>query len=436
MIIPMIIFDLVSAIKSNGFNFNLIIKSEEDSGEPFMMGTMALEEAGQLLNQEMRKRAPSTEPPADVLRAAVTNSSRSLSGESEGNTAILDTGMREDLLPSLHDEGQDEMVFEDDQGLPANQTRPTEPQGQHDSDSDFLSPPRAGAAGPSKVPRNKMTLHNDLPDLSTPFMELTDSKKRSFAVKILRSVMPLHQKLGEKVNMVVGPGLMRLFIIRLQKLRIWTRRININNLTITQKYLKDTNYSGHDIALADIISWKGFKGAKTFASPPAGVSFKVKLSYNKFLQIFCEMILHFNGRNLSTYHRALTINRQPAASITQSLETTPDRSPPVPPALLSPMSPQDNPPRTPETESRQAGRESEESEESRVTLSMILNSPTAPVPVPAPVPVNTVPAPVPVITAPAPAPVNTVSLEPFLSGAIFSTDFSSNKHFLLYNSTF
>ena len=76
MIIPMIIFDLVSAIKSNGFNFNLIIKSEEDSGEPFMMGTMALEEVGQLLNQEMRKRAPSTEPPADLLRANSNSSNK------------------------------------------------------------------------------------------------------------------------------------------------------------------------------------------------------------------------------------------------------------------------------------------------------------------------------------------------------------------------
>ena len=49
--------------------------------------------------------------------------------------------------------GHNELVFEDDQDMPAfaDQSRPTEgPQGQSDSDSDFVSHSRVGA-GPSKV---------------------------------------------------------------------------------------------------------------------------------------------------------------------------------------------------------------------------------------------------------------------------------------------
>ena len=103
-----------------------------------------------------------------------------------------------------------------------------------------------------------------------------------------------------------------LYIIYLQKFNVWSRRIDINNLTLTKKYLRDVKYTKHDIALEDIIAWRGFKGSKNFASPPTNVTFKVgKLSNNKFLQIFLEIVLHFNGRNLTTYHQALTTDCHP-----------------------------------------------------------------------------------------------------------------------------
>ena len=58
------------------------------------------------------------------------------------------------------------------------------PQGQPDSDSDFLSPPRGGA-GPSIVQKNRMILYNSLPDRNAPFMEKTDSAKRLFEYTIV-----------------------------------------------------------------------------------------------------------------------------------------------------------------------------------------------------------------------------------------------------------
>ena len=57
--------------------------------------------------------------------------------------------MREDVMPPIPGVGHNELVFEDDQDMPASadQTRPTEgPQGQ----SDFVSHSRVGAE-PSKV---------------------------------------------------------------------------------------------------------------------------------------------------------------------------------------------------------------------------------------------------------------------------------------------
>ena len=38
------------------------------------------------------------------------------------------------------------------------------------------------------------------------------------------------------------------------------------------------------------------------------------LSYAKFLTIFSEIVLHFIGRNLSSFHQPLTINPQPLSS--------------------------------------------------------------------------------------------------------------------------
>ena len=114
-------------------------------------------------------------------------------------------------------------------------------------------------------------------------------------------------------------------LINLQNVNIWSRRIDINNLTLAKKYLRDVKYMKHNRALEDIIAWRGFKGSKNFASPPTNMTFKVgKLSNNKFLQIFLEFVLHFNGRSLSTYHQALTIDCHPSASTMSSLETTAD----------------------------------------------------------------------------------------------------------------
>ena len=155
----------------------------------------------------------------------------------------------------------------------------------------------------------------------------------------------------------------------MQTFKIWTKRTDINNLSITKKYLASGKYKRHDVALEDILEWKAFRGSKNFAAPPKDVSFKVeKLSYNKFLQIFSELVLHFNGRNLSTYHQALTIDRHPVAN--SILDTTPGR-PLAPPDILSPlaMSPVSDQPGTPQVQA------SGEREETQPTLSGIINVP-------------------------------------------------------------
>ena len=95
--------------------------------------------------------------------------------------------MREDVMPPIPGVGHNELVFEDDQDMAASadQARPTVgPQGQPDSDSDFLSPPRGGA-GPSIVQKNRMILYNSLPDRNAPSMEKTDSAKRLFEYTIV-----------------------------------------------------------------------------------------------------------------------------------------------------------------------------------------------------------------------------------------------------------
>ena len=55
MIIPMIILDIVSNLRSNGFCFNLVMKSEENNVEPFVVGTMELAEVKEIIQGEMTK---------------------------------------------------------------------------------------------------------------------------------------------------------------------------------------------------------------------------------------------------------------------------------------------------------------------------------------------------------------------------------------------
>ena len=105
----MVIIDMVNSLKADGFSFNLIMKSVDDNSEPFVMGTMGLEEVNNVIQRELAKladtqnigplhsasamgsipAAPATPtsprpprtgaPPNDVLRDSFLNFSRSLS---------------------------------------------------------------------------------------------------------------------------------------------------------------------------------------------------------------------------------------------------------------------------------------------------------------------------------------------------------------------
>ena len=120
--------------------------------------------------------------------------------------------------------------------------------------------------------------------------------------------------------------------------KIWRRKTDLNNLSITRKIMKDLNFSGHDLCLEDMIAWKSFKGAKKFTENPKKGCIKIpRLSYNKFLTIFSEIVLHFIGRNLSSFHCPLVIN--PPTLSTQA-SSPPHRSEPaVLPEVLYPIAP-------------------------------------------------------------------------------------------------
>ena len=121
---------------------------------------MALEEVGQLINLEMRMQVPSNKPPTDLPRAAVS--------DSLNKGRLWCTWHGDERRCDAPNPWSNELVLED------NQARPTVgPQGQPDSDSDFLSPSRGGA-GPSIVQKNRMILYNSPPDRNAPFMEMTD----------------------------------------------------------------------------------------------------------------------------------------------------------------------------------------------------------------------------------------------------------------------
>ena len=52
MIIPMVIIDMVNSLKADGFSFNLIMKSVDDNSEPFVMGTMGLEDVNNVIQRD------------------------------------------------------------------------------------------------------------------------------------------------------------------------------------------------------------------------------------------------------------------------------------------------------------------------------------------------------------------------------------------------
>ena len=235
MIIPLGISDLLNEIKQMGFNFNLILKKDAGS-EPLVVGNMPLKEVYEIIGRELTveqgERTASPSPPnvSDLRtsRAGLTDSlslpdqssraGQETSSPSSPNLmelATIGAGLASDSDTSPQTSGGSQVLpgasavpvlNGSPDGNQPGATRPTEAQqGQSDSDSDFVSPPRA-AAGPSRVPRNRMYLYHDLPDLNVPFMELTDSAKRSFAVKLLRAISEPYQKLGEKVYMGYFPG--------------------------------------------------------------------------------------------------------------------------------------------------------------------------------------------------------------------------------------
>ena len=117
---------------------------------------------------------------------------------------------------------------------------------------------------------------------------------------------------------------------------MWRRRANLNNLSVTQNILKSLKYERHDISLEDVISWKSYEGKRSLTEPPAKGCIKIqRLSYAKFLTIFSEIVLHFIVRNLSSFHRPLTINPHPPS--TQVSTPSRQSQPSLLPAVLSPI---------------------------------------------------------------------------------------------------
>ena len=132
--------------------------------------------------------------------------------------------------------------------------------------------------------------------------------------------------------------------------KIWRRRADLNNLSLTKKIMRDIAFTRHDISLDDMISWSSYEGTtKRFCEQPSPGCLKLpRLSYAKFLTVFSELVLHFIGRNLSSFHQPLAIDPQ-----SHSPPSTPSRQsqPAVLPAALSPInSPErENADRDPET---------------------------------------------------------------------------------------
>ena len=50
-----------------------MIKDRKDSGEVYVMGTLAFEEVKQIVKEEIKKQAPSAEPPTDLQSSAVSS---------------------------------------------------------------------------------------------------------------------------------------------------------------------------------------------------------------------------------------------------------------------------------------------------------------------------------------------------------------------------
>ena len=118
--------------------------------------------------------------------------------------------------------------------------------------------------------------------------------------------------------------------------KIWRRRADLNNLSLTKKIMRDIAFTRHDISLDDMISWSSYEGTtKRFCEQPSPGCLKLpRLSYAKFLTVFSELVLHFIGRNLSSFHQPLAIDPQ-----SHSPPSTPSRQsqPAVLPAALSPI---------------------------------------------------------------------------------------------------
>ena len=60
---------------------NLMIKDQKDSGEVNVMGTLAFEEIKQIVKKEIKKQAPSAEPPTDLWSSAASSSPISFGSE-------------------------------------------------------------------------------------------------------------------------------------------------------------------------------------------------------------------------------------------------------------------------------------------------------------------------------------------------------------------
>ena len=74
---------------------------------------------------------------------------------------------------------------------------------------------------------------------------------------------------------------------------MWRKIFTLDSLPITKTSLSGVNFIGEEISLEEIVSWKSYSGLKNdskFAERPSENCVKIpKLSYMKFLEIFCEV---------------------------------------------------------------------------------------------------------------------------------------------------
>ena len=89
--------------------------------------------------------------------------------------------------------------------------------------------------------------------------------------------------------------------------RLWKKSTDLSKLPMTEEILKKLGVNKATIRLEDILPWKSYQGLpdSKFVEKPKSPMKIEKLSYHKFLQIYCEVYSHeFNNNDIRINSRS------------------------------------------------------------------------------------------------------------------------------------